>query len=312
MNKALSYSINDTVSYHTSEMETLGWELTMCNALEEDNSAIQQVLCSKDKYCNLLIDYLEQYVSMEKISSVLEVGGGYGFLMRDMLTRYPLMKASMLDISPFLLEKQKQTLSQYIITFICQDFLSTDISSLTEYDLVILNENIGDFPTVCDINPAILNFEDNTPVIAEVKRLISTYDLSVSDEVFNFNLGALQALELLCNADVPHIYISEHSCESSAPPEMENKIQIEAVNNPEKICLKGHNEYTIRFTHLQEMAQRFGYHIIRGCFNDFITFEKSGKINYILTSRSEKDEHEIVRLFIEDLFKYEYLILIKP
>ena len=73
----------------------------------------------------------------------------------------------------------------------------------------------------------------------------------------------------------------------------------------------GHDEYTIRFSDLVRVAEQFGYRVVRGQYKDFITYEYTDAINFILTSGSQKDEHEIIRQFIEDLYKYEYLVLIR-
>ena len=89
-------------------------------------------------------------------------------------------------------------------------------------------------------------------------------------------------------------------------------MQIEPMGNPERIILRGHDEYTIRFSDLEKIARAFQYRIIRGPFADFLAFDFSEKVGYIIrTGFSQKDEHEIIRHFVEDLYKYEYLILVK-
>ena len=51
--------------------------------------------------------------------------------------------------------------------------------------------------------------------------------------------------------------------------------------------------------------------MVRGQYADFIEFDMTDRLNFILTSHSQKDEHEMIRQFIEDCFKYEYLLLIR-
>ena len=76
--------------------------------------------------------------------------------------------------------------------------------------------------------------------------------------------------------------------------------------------LRGHDEYTIRFSDLEKIARAFQYRIIRGPFADFLEVDFSGQVGYILrTEFSQKDEHEVIRHFVGDLYKYEYLILLK-
>lgn len=308
----MRYSINNTTSYHIEEMETLGWELTVCNSLEPEKSPIRSILKNNTTFGNLLFNFLSEHIPISTISSVLEIGGGYGFIMRDFLARQHNIKATMLDISPYLLGKQKESLKKYQVTYINKDFFNVENSFLESFDLVLLNENVGDFPTVCDIDPASKTAK-NDPVIQNIWKLVEQYKLDVPGDAtsFNFNLGAIEAVEKLCQSGIPFIYISEHSCEAQTPLYFENKIAITPSFNPEQISLKGHDEYTIRFSHLERVAKTLGYSVMRGNFLDFIEIETSPALHFILTSNSTKDEHEITRHFVEDLIKYEYILLKK-
>ena len=58
------------------------------------------------------------------IRSILEIGGGMGYLMRDFLTLNPQMRAKMIDISPYLLDKQKETLQSFEVDFELADILT--------------------------------------------------------------------------------------------------------------------------------------------------------------------------------------------
>ena len=64
-----------------------------------------------DSYGNLLYDYLGRFLPMAEIRSIIEIGGGYGYLMRDFLSNNPSLKVTMLDISPFLSKKQRKLFS---------------------------------------------------------------------------------------------------------------------------------------------------------------------------------------------------------
>lgn len=82
------------------------------------------------------------------------------------------------------------------------------------------------------------------------------------------------------------------------------------IGAPEKIPLKGHDEYSIKISYLQKIAEAFGYTSFRGPFADFIPFTITDKVQYALASQEcGGDEDEIICQFIEDLYKYEYLIL---
>ena len=71
------------------------------------------------------------------------------------------------------------------------------------------------------------------------------------------NIGAIETLEKLCTAGIPYIYLGEHSCEASVPEGLRSLIRIESTGNPERISLAGHDEYTIKFSYLQQVAHAF-------------------------------------------------------
>ncbi|MCX5841438.1 MAG: hypothetical protein NTY16_08305, partial [Deltaproteobacteria bacterium] len=149
--------------------------------------------------------------------------------------------------------------------------------------------------------------------LQRVRQMFDQYALDLPEgELFNVNIGALDVLEKLCHAGIPYIFISEHSCEAEAPEPLRRWIQIQSPGNPERIKLKGHDEYTIRFSCLERIARTFQYKTFRGPLADFIAFDFTDKVRYMMHSKSfMKDEHEIIRYFIEDLYQYEYLILMK-
>jgi hypothetical protein len=310
----MSLKLNDTTSYHLHEMETLGWELTVCNTLEPAGGPCRGILKKNRTFGNLLYDHLSGILPMDNVKKIIEVGGGYGYLMRDFLSRNHRLRAVMLDISGFLLQKQRETLKDSDVAFIKKDFFDCGEGFLSGFDLALFNENIGDFPTLCGIEEKDLC---DTPKCgegpaAELNRLIKTYSLPVTGgKPWNFNLGAVGAVEKLCTAGVRYVYMSEHSCEAAAPEPFSKYLDIRPAGDPERIRLRWHDEYTIKFSHLEKVARAFHYSTMRGRFADFIEIKLDERINFILSSNTQKDEHEIIRLFIDDLFKYEYLILKK-
>jgi hypothetical protein len=81
---------------------------------------------------------------------------------------------------------------------------------------------------------------------------------------------------------------------------------------PEMISLKGHKEFTIKFSYLQKIAEMLNYKTRRGSFADFLPLNFNDKVKTALRLATPfNDEQEIIRQFVYDLFKYEYLILIK-
>ena len=309
------YSLNSTQAYHVNQLNTLGWELTVCNALHPEGSPVRKLLSCNDSFGHLLYDYLSKFMPMERIEKILEIGGGYGYLMRDFLDRNGSLKACMLDISPFLLGKQQETLKEYALDFRQEDFLETDTIFLKGFDLAILNENLGDFPSLVNLSQDVfgLSTDNVDPVLQWAAGFFKKYNLELPDrKTFNVNVGAIEALEKLCGAGIPYIYVGEHSCEASIPECLRSVIHVESTGNPERISLAGHDEYTIKFSYLQQVAHALDYTSIRGPFADFIQFEMTDEIRFILSSGGRhSDEAEMICQFVEDLYKYEYLILIK-
>ena len=309
----MSYGVNRTDGYHLKDLDGLGWELTVCNSLWPENSPCRRVLENGDSYGAMLFRFLEKHVPMGKITRVLEVGGGYGFLMKDFLDAARNLRVTMLDISPFLLERQKEILGDRGVTFMLGDFLSTEPPIPDGVDLVIMNENLGDLPTVLDMTTEDLERDDGDPVLAEVRYFFRTFDLPPpATSPFNVNLGALQAVRKICEAGVPRVFLSEHSCEASAKGEPASLLSLSPSGNPERIRLRGHDEYTIRFSCLEAVAKRYGYRTLRGPLADYLPPIISDEVRFLLTSgASRRDEDEIIRQFIDDLYAYEYLLLIK-
>ncbi len=307
--------VNDTSGYHQGSLETLGWEVTVCNMLHPANSHCRKVLQKADSYGNLLYDFLKDHIPVHAIEKIVEIGGGYGNLMEDLLSRMPAAKATMIDISPALLKAQKERLAEHDCEFILSDFQQVDAGTLRQYQLAVMNENVGDFPTLCNIPRSSLEDakKPGNSSIALVKELYTKYSLTPpAGETFSFNLGAAMAMEKLAAAGIPCIFMSEHSCEARVPDEWKRLVEISASDNPEKISLHGHDEYTIRFSDIQKVAQYHGYDVKRGNFNDILHCELSPLVRFVMTSgSSSRDEHEIIRQFVEDVFKYEYLLCVK-
>ena len=76
--------------------------------------------------------------------------------------------------------------------------------------------------------------------------------------------------------------------------------------------LKGHDEYTIKFSHLEKIAVFYNYKVVRGQFADFLHPNFTDKVKTALRLETPfTSEQEIIRHFIYDLYKYEYMVLIK-
>ncbi|MBA4389788.1 MAG: hypothetical protein C0399_02490 [Syntrophus sp. (in: bacteria)] len=252
---------------------------------------------------------------MEKIKRVVEIGGGYGYLMKGFLDSNKALEPCMLDISPYLIEKQKETLKDYHISYKVEDFLETDPGFLGGFDLAIMNENLGDFPTLINLSRKMLELppKSHDPYLRQALYFFERYKLDwPPGEAFNLNSGALEAVEKLCASGVSYIFLGEHSCEATVPESLRPFIQIQSAGSPERISLMGHDEYSIKFSYLQQVARALDYRCIRGPFADFIPFDLTEELRFIMASHGQhKDEDEMICQFIEDLYKYEYLVLIK-
>ena len=307
----MSYTLNTTNNYHINELNSLGWEMTVCNALYPETSPCRKALKSNSSFGVLLYHFLESIFPLNNIHNILEIGGGLGNLMYDFLSVNPQPKATMIDISPNLLVKQKELLQKFAVTFLEMDILQIDVAALSAFDLVIMNENMGDLP-VLTANPATkATSPEALSCLERANYFIEKYQLSLAENE-NINIGAMDILEKLCLAQIKYIYLGEHSCEAISPGYLKPYLHFESSGNPEKISLTGHDEYTIKFSCLQRIAKKFNYKAVRGPFADFLHPDINDKVRTALQSAvPHTDEQEILQQFIYDLYKYEYLILIK-
>lgn len=313
----MSFFLNQTEHYHKNEMDHLKWEVTVCNSLEPCDSAVREILSENGTYGDRLAPYLFGFIPQKECHTVMEIGGGYGFLMRDLM-RYCSgipsdMKAIMVDISPAMISRQRQTLNDLPISYLQSDFFDLDPAQIQTQDLVVMNEIAGDFPTACQITmDQVTSEHPGNPFLDRIREYIKQGIFEPpEDDPFNVNIGAMMALERVCSCNVPYIFLSEHSCEARVCDHMAPYIKLEPSGHPEEIRLIGHSEYNLQFSCLESIARSFGYRVIRGNYTDFIKVKFSNRIHRIFKSNSQKEDHEIIRHFIEDLYIYEYLLLIK-
>lgn len=307
----MGYFLNTTDNYHINDLISLGWELTVCNALYPKTSPCRNALQTKSPLGIQLYRFLEDLIPLSKIHNILEIGGGLGYLMRDFLSLNPQLKATMLDISPYLLKKQKENLQGFDVVFLENDILQIEIN-VAPFDLVIMNENLGDLPTLVIHTEENIGHTEELACYSEKATYFSEkYNLPFREDE-NINIGAMEVLEKLCHAGIKYIYLSEHSCEAFLPAHLKPYINFESVGIPEKIALKGHNEYTIKFSYLQKIAEMFYYKIKRGPIADFLPLDFNSKVMTALRLKTPfTSEQEIIRQFVYDLYKYEYMVMIK-
>lgn len=310
----MKYFINSTADYHQHDLNSLGWELTVCNSLEPVNSPCRRVLASPLSFGNHLYNFLKEIMPLDKVRNILEIGGGMGYLTRDFININNTMRVKMIDISPYLLARQKEILRSFDVDFELSDILTVPSKELSGFDFAIMNENLGDLPTLVVGEEKKNNSENNIKgALERLQYLNRKYDLPLGlNENEHINIGAIEIVEKLCLAGIKYIYLSEHSCEAAVPEAMKPYIFFQSPGCPEMISLKGHKEYTVKFSYLQNIAEMLNYKTRRGAFADFLPLNLNDKVKTALRLETPfNDEQEIIRQFVYDLYKYEYLILIK-
>ena len=306
----MGYALNTTEHYHLHGLTSLGWELTLCNALFPKNSPCRGALLRDASFGEHLFRFLDKNIPLKRVKTVLEVGGGMGYLMRDLLTLAPHLQTTMADISPFLLQRQKESLAGFSVSFLETDFFKMPLPDLRAFDLVILNEVLGDFPTLAaESEPSLSADPAAARLSARIADFETTYGLRFAPAE-NINIGALEAVERLCRAGVPCIYLSEHSCESFFSDPSFPSMNFAPSGNPEKISLKGHAEFTIKFSALEKVARAFSYEALRGPYTDLLPVSFNDRVTAALRAPTPlSGRQEILRQFLYDLHKYEYLLL---
>ncbi len=308
----MAYSLNTTDSYHINDLNSLGWELTVCNALYPEDSPCRNVLQTHNSFGVQLYRFLEKLIPLKRVNNILEIGGGLGYLMHDFLSLNRQFKAIMLDISPYLLKKQKGNLKDFEVDFYENDILKMEINALAPLDLVIMNENLGDLPALVPHDADTSTPQNEVAFyLKKVSYFKRKYNILFAAEE-TINIGALTLLENICRSGIKYIYLSEHSCEARVPHLLKPYINIESSGAPEKISLKGHDEYTIKFSFLQKIAEIFNYDVRRGPIADFLPLQINSKVLTALRLATPfTSEQEIIRQFVYDLYKYEYMVMIK-
>ena len=89
--------------------------------------------------------------------------------------------------------------------------------------------SVGDLPAACEVPRSVL-FDSLTLAMRSFEveeRIYKSYDITPPvSERFTLNLGAIQAIEKLCCASIPYIYVSEHSCEARVPKELTGLLEL--------------------------------------------------------------------------------------
>ncbi len=281
---------NSTREYHLQTSVDLMSEYTICESFGHINTPYQQLLERPRAYGALLGDFLKKEGVLGR--RIQELGGGYGTLMRGLLETYDIERVHMLDLSPSLLRRQRQTLAGWPVEFEQGDMLEYEPGDV---DLIICNEVIGDLDTLVDVSAA-----------EEIER----YGLETPGTSFNFNLGAVRLVERLAGYDVP-IFLSEHSSDPIIPEGFDYLAAgLELDSFAREVPLFKHSEYTIRFNHLVKVAEHHGRRIKTGSLFEIIPLEPRHEFRFVFTSRAcSTERQEIIFELLDHLREYRYLLI---
>jgi hypothetical protein len=106
--------VNSTATYYRSGEDSLGWELTVSNALYPEDSPCRRVLAKPASYGHLLYDHLSLFIPMGKILNLLEIGGGYGYVMKDFLKIEWNDRLRRLMTSPSLADGESEIIRHFV------------------------------------------------------------------------------------------------------------------------------------------------------------------------------------------------------
>lgn len=299
--------INRTREYHRNERIDLMTEYTICESLGSVTSPYMTALENPRPYGAIIGDLLTSYGMFTPECTMCEIGGGYGSLMGGLLAEHvsSVKHICMIDLSRYLLERQKKVLAQWshLMTFVHADAMEL-IPAISNVDMIILNEIIGDLDTWKNV--------DVTKIPDEIGRFVDHYGLEVPPHgTFNFNMGAVVLIEDICKRGIP-VFVAEHASDPVIPPDMAFLGRdLDTDGFPREIRLRGHSEYTIRFSHLIKIAEFWGRNITGGPLIDLVGVKKSPKMRFIFMSRAcATDEQEIIYEFLDHIREYRWLAIV--
>jgi hypothetical protein len=210
--------------------------------------------------------------------SVLEVGGGTGTFARSFIDQASHLKTSvlngvtlsynLLELSPALAQHQAELLAEHgvVVTHFQQD--ATEFSLPLEFDLIIANEVIADFPVAVAWRAAAQDQVANAVEIegqtwaGEGTFYLAKYELDTTDapESFLVNKGVFQFLERAWDHLAPGgaVILSEYGSEHAYP------IQAHNLN---------HEEFSIHFGHVKTCAAKLGFECKLIPMRDFLEID---------------------------------------
>jgi len=293
---SLKMIVNDTRDYYGREGIELGSELTTSTQISAHPSITNFGLPYGEILCEAII---ERFGAIHG-ARVLEIGGGLANVAREftyrLWTEYEgAVYYSMLDISPEFVECQKEAMAAYRL----KEHIQGDAHYLRDHvkesvDIVICNEVVGDLVTIDKVpygawlqNP----FRSESAKrywLDQASGLIQKYGILVDSSAkrLAFNVGAMMLVEQICDVLKPGgvAFISEYSCERGRGPDefysgnldpsevgdLTNLSWLEKMSFPGRAELIGHTEYSVKFSHLEQIAKAKGMQVERGSIYDLM------------------------------------------
>jgi SAM-dependent methyltransferase len=281
-------------------------ECTVCETLARASTPTMKALGLKRPYGALVGDFLAGMGMLGPGSRILELGCGYGSLMAGLIEAHGSLvgRAVMMDLSLHLAGKQRERLEG------CRAGVSHVMADIHElpvakgaFDLAIVNEVIGDLDTATGLDPAGLP--------PQISSLVDTYRLEVPKKgPFNLNLGAIRLVETLCRLGIP-AFITEHASDPAASPSMPYLLEGLCTDAfPRRIGLAGHDEYTIRFSHLEKVARAHRRAVSTGPLSDVLALEPRPSWRFIYTAGAcSTDTQALLLEFLCHVRGYRWLVM---
>jgi hypothetical protein len=299
-------SIHDTRHYHLHHPVDLMTEFTVCESLGSLSSPYLRALGMASTYGAMLGDHLREKGLLRNGCRLCEIGGGYGSLMRGLLEAHGELveRVVMVDLSRALIGRQRRALSPWKdrVGYVLGDALEV-LPAISGMDFFLINEMIGDLPVWTNLEAGHLP--------REVSEVIEHYRLCIPQGgLFHFNIGAVGLVEAICRKGIP-AFLSEHSSDPIIPREMPFLAKgLETGGWPREIRLTAHSEYTIRFSHLEQVARAHGRRVETGSLLELIGYSNVEKARFIFNARaSATDEQALVFEFLDHVREYRWLTI---
>ena len=257
-------------------------ETTISHAFRERHLAL-----AGRSYGEAFCDWLIENQHITPRCNLLEAGCGIGYFANAILNRllekrpdiYNTLSYTLFDISPELQSAQKFRCGTHLdkIKFTLGDIESHDFGN-QKFDLIISNEVIADL-SVAKIS--LGNVEQNRPQ-SVAESIACRYKLDCvpvkhgTDRVGIINTGAIRMLEKFqdCLSQNGIAVISEYGTYTASP---------KAVN------FANHDEYTIHFGHMQQVARQLSFYTNINSMGDAIGFEPTCETITLTSLRTLSD-----------------------